>query len=271
MEAADYHGQLDQGIDVQVKTEQTIHDILREMEAVLSKTQSKGDKRGYFLAIYQAETVHVRNGISQGRFLRPDLIEALAVNFARRYLDAFYSYDEHMPVTRAWFGAFKAAHRSQPSVLQHILMGINAHINLDLGLSVAKTVPNGQLELIEADFEKINILIAEMTDVIQERISLVSPWMKWVDRLGGRVDEYLFRKLVEFSRDRAWDVAKELQTTDRQTYEFLVDDLDDQVYQLGRTILRPAPVTRTLMSVTRLSERGSVGNVIDSLVTHMEM
>ncbi len=233
--------------------------------------QTKGDKRGYFAAIYQAETVHVRKGINQGRFSRPDLIEALAVNFARCYLDAFHAYDQRMPVSKAWYVAFDATRRPNPSVLTHILMGINAHINLDLGLSVAQTAPDGQLSLIQGDFEKVNILIAEMTDVIQDRIALVSPWMKWIDRLGGRIDEHLFRRLVDFSRDRAWDVAEKAQTTDPLEYEFLVDNLDDDVYELGQTILRPAPLTRGLMSLTRLRERGSVGHVIDSLVTHMEL
>jgi hypothetical protein len=77
--------------------------------------------------------------------------------------------------------------------------------------------------------------------------------------------------VVDFSRDRACDTAEKAQTSDRLAFESLVDDLDDQVYQLGKSILRPAPVTRTLMSITRLREHGSVGNVINSLVTHMEV
>ena len=249
--------------------QESIHDVLKEMEAVLQTTQSKSDKRGYFAAIYQAETVHVRDAIDQDRFVRPDLIEALAVKFARRYLDAYYAYDERMPITKAWYVAFDATRKPQPCVLQHILMGINAHINLDLGLSVAETVPKGELSSIEEDFERVNVLIAEMTDVVQDRIGLVSPWMKWIDRLGGRVDEYFFRRVVDYSRDQAWEVAEKAQTLDRLEYDMLVDEVDDSVYTLGRTILTPAPITRSLMNVARLREQSNVGNVIDSLLTKM--
>ena len=92
-----------------------------------------------------------------------------------------------------------------------------------------------------------------------------------VDRLGGRMDEYLFREIVEFSRVRAWETAENAQIVDHPAYDLLVGELDDDVSQLGSMILRPAPLTRTLMRLTRLRERGNVGNVIDSLVTHMQV
>ena len=53
--------------------------------------------------------------------------------------------------------------------------------------------------------------------------------------------------------------------------DLLVDELDDDVYFLGKTILLPTPQTCTLMGLTRLREQSSVGQVIDSLVTHMEV
>lgn len=259
-----------QVIDTQpdpVTPDESIQDVLKEMQTVLATTQSKEDKRGYFAAIYQAETVHVRDAIDQGRFARPDLIESLAVKFARRYLDAFYAYDEHKPLTKAWYVAFDAANRPQPCVLQHIMMGINAHINLDLGLSVAETVPKGQLGLLTEDFDRVNILIGEMTDVIQDRIGEVAPWMRWVDRMGGRLDEFFFRKVVNLSRNRAWNIAEQAQATDSLEYNMMIDKLDNTVYTMGKTILRPAPVTRTLLSVARLREQGSVAHIIDALVT----
>lgn len=269
MENLDNQNVPDPEHDAPAKPEESIHDVLKEMEAVLEKTQSKCDKRGYFAAIYQAETVHVRDGIDQGRFDRPDLIETLAVKFARRYLDAFYAYDERQPMTKSWYVAFDATKRPQPCVLQHILMGINAHINLDLGLSVAETVPKGELSQIEGDFDTVNELIAEMTDVVQDRISEVTPYMKWVDMLGGRLDEFFFRKVVDYSRDRAWRIAEQAHSTDALEYKLMVDDLDGSVSRMGTTLLKPAGVTRTLINLARLGERGSVPQIIDSLVTKM--
>jgi hypothetical protein len=67
----DHHLLLDQDEEIQVQADQTIHDVLKEMEEVLETSQSKGDKRGYFAAIYQAETVHVHNGIEQNDFRVP--------------------------------------------------------------------------------------------------------------------------------------------------------------------------------------------------------
>ena len=69
--------------------------------------------------------MHVQNGIKQGHFSRPELIEALTVNFARCYLDAFYANDEQMPIMKAWYVVFNAARHPNPCVLPHILLGIN--------------------------------------------------------------------------------------------------------------------------------------------------
>ena len=45
------------------------------------------------------------------------------------------------PVSRSWEVAFSAIDEEGPIVLQHLLLGANAHINLDLAIAVATAVP----------------------------------------------------------------------------------------------------------------------------------
>lgn len=59
--------------------------------------------------------------------------------FAQRFFDAFDSYHGGEPVTKSWVVAFDASGANEYLVMQHMLLGINAHINLDLGISAAET------------------------------------------------------------------------------------------------------------------------------------
>ena len=47
-----------------------------------------------------------------------------------------------------------------PVILQHLLLGINAHINLDLGIAAVETSPGNQLAPLKNDFDMINKLLA---------------------------------------------------------------------------------------------------------------
>ncbi|MGB0949593.1 MAG: DUF5995 family protein [Marinirhabdus sp.] len=91
--------------------------------------------------------------------------------------------------------------------MQQLLLGINAHINLDLGIAVAETVgDDGDLAGFKNDFNKI---LDSMVNDVQNKIGKVSPLFYLLEKVGrGRED-----KVVSFSinvaRDGAWLFANE--------------------------------------------------------------
>jgi len=66
-------------------------------------------------------------------------MERLDVTFANRYLDAVARHRAGRETTRAWGVAFAALGRWPPIVIQHQMLGMNAHINLDPGIAAAET------------------------------------------------------------------------------------------------------------------------------------
>lgn len=65
-------------------------------------------------------------------------MERLDTLFAERYFDAVTPRDAESRPTASWHLTFQAGSQWRPLVLQHLLVGINAHINLDLGVAAAR-------------------------------------------------------------------------------------------------------------------------------------
>jgi Family of unknown function (DUF5995) len=78
-------------------------------------------------------------------FDSPERMARLGVNFANRYLAAYEGYRSGGAGTQSWKFAMDAAQEWWPIVLQHLLLAMNAHINLDLGIAAAGTSPGGEL------------------------------------------------------------------------------------------------------------------------------
>ncbi len=112
---------------------ETVDDVLQALDAIVERALEAASRVGYFAAIYRKVTAKVAEGIASGFFDDPERMQRLDVAFAARYLSALDVYQHGGKPTRSWDLAFQAAAGSRPIILQHLLVGINAHINLDLG------------------------------------------------------------------------------------------------------------------------------------------
>jgi hypothetical protein len=86
-------------------------------------------------------------------------MEQLDIIFASRYFEAWDCYINHQNCSRAWQAVFKATEDSNLIVLQHLLLGINTHINLDLAIAAADCCPGDTIYDLQTDFIKINDII----------------------------------------------------------------------------------------------------------------
>lgn len=81
-------------------------------------------------------------------------MERLDVVFANRYLKAFEKYQNIQAPTRSWQLTFEASKRWWPTVFQYLLLGMNAHIYLDLDIAAARTSPRDALHALKIDILK---------------------------------------------------------------------------------------------------------------------
>ena len=139
-----------------------IDDVIERLTEIVQQAIANGDRKGYFAALYKRMTLAVHASIEAGEFDDGDRIAALGVRFANRYLTAQERFETGELMVRSWLLVFEAAAASTHTVLQQLLVGINAHINLDLGIATARTCPGSELAPLENDFKEIRAYHARL-------------------------------------------------------------------------------------------------------------
>lgn len=226
-------------MDDATSSPQTIDDIIAEMDRVIERCIHEKSKLGYFAVLYRDVTLRVRDGIAAGRFEDGPRMERLDVIFANRYLDALHTYWGGGIPTQSWVVAFEAAHQWAPIILQHLLVGMNVHINLDLAIAAAQVAPGDALPGLERDFEEITVLLNEMVQGMETRIEQVSPWFRLIDWAGGRTNEQVCGFGMQQARDMAWMAAERLASLKADDLDREIAWHDKIVATLGRLIRTP--------------------------------
>lgn len=243
-----------------------IAEVVDRLTEITQWARRTENRLGYFAALYRTVTIEVERGIVEGRFADPMRMERLDVIFARRYLNAFDSYHRGEPIPRSWRIAFETATRWRPIVLQHLLLGINAHINMDLGIAAATVAPGASLAGLRGDFDEINVVLGGLIAAVQAEISSVSPWINLVGAAAGDADDALVGFNLRVARKVAWDVANRLAPIDQAGWQPHLDAVDLQTALLARALATPPLVTSATLLVVRARETSATARVIDVLM-----
>src|SRR5210317_272220 len=107
----------------------TIKDVLKRLDTIIYDCKVKNSSLGYFPILYRKVTKRIEQGIANKEFEDNQRMELLDILFAKRFIDAWDDYQAMGATTLSWKLAFEQE-KSPLLVMQHILLGINAHINL---------------------------------------------------------------------------------------------------------------------------------------------
>jgi hypothetical protein len=243
----------------------TIDETIERLTGITAWARDTGSRLGYFAALYRTVTIEVKRGIATGQFQDGPRMERLDVIFARRYLDAFDAYRAGLPVPRSWRMAFEATTGWRPIILQHLLAGMNAHINLDLGIAAATVAPGPMLPSLQQDFDAINTVLASLVAGVESQISSVSPWIRLLRAVGGKADDALVNFNMTLARNAAWRVAERLAPIDPRDQAPHIDVVDLSASLIGHAVLHPPLLTTAGLLVIRGREMSAVTHVIDVL------
>jgi hypothetical protein len=222
----------------------TIDDIITELQQIIDESIRTGDRVGYFAALYYKVTSHVRDGIHNGEFEDGARMEKLDVLFASRYLDALRQWRNGQPPSLSWQTAFESTKRSSVLVLQHLLLGMNAHINLDLGIAAAEVSGQYPLENIHKDFNAINTIISSLTYEVLNELTQVSPLLSLLGLHAGNNDSILIQFSIDNARDGAWCFAEELVQKTGADYDAYIAARDNSIQQLAGELIRQKGLIR---------------------------
>jgi hypothetical protein len=187
--------------------------LIQKMTALADEWAARGDQRAVFLRCYSMMTANMLEAIAEGRFQDQEWVERLLHRFADYYFDALACFDCGDPVPPVWRDVHEAAAADKIHVLQHLLLGVNAHINYDLVLTLEDMLRPEWNGLTEADRQRryadhclVNAIIGETIDRVQDEVvEQYAPRMDWVDKLLGRWDERILLHLISSWREGVWD------------------------------------------------------------------
>jgi hypothetical protein len=243
----------------------TIEEVLDRLDAEIEADVRSGSRNAFFSCLYRSVTRRVLDGIHSGRFEDGPRMARFDAVFANRYLAALHAYQRNERTSRSWQVAFDAARRGRLAILQHLLLGMNAHINLDLAIAAAEIAPGASLPALRRDFDEISRLLSEMLDDVQDRLARVSPWMGLLDRVGARSDETICSFCISGARDLAWRWAERFAVAPASALSAEVGVLDGAVTLLSVPIRRPTPLVASALLVVRLRERSDIAEVVAAL------
>jgi len=223
----------------------TIDQVIFRLNEIIEAAIEAQSRLGYFAALYNRVTMAVRDGIGAGAFEDNQRMERLDVAFANRYLDAFDRYSRGETPTASWKIAFEAAPHDQLSVLQHLFLGMNAHIHLDLGIASTETAAEASIESIERDFHHINDVLASIVPIVEEELGEITHRFSTLSHISHGLDQKVVNFSMAQAREDAWHFAVRLsQVADPQRRAALIAERDKGTVKLGRLFRHAGTLTR---------------------------
>jgi len=219
------------------------------------------DASGYFPALYSRVTARIGAAIEQGTFTDGPGLDGFATRFASHYVAAA---DDRAHAPRSWQASWNVASDQRLLIVQHLLLGINAHVNYDLPRAVVEVADaRGDLASIRHDFDAVNdVLAATYVDVVED-LDRVSRWVNSAVRLGGG---RVFNFSLRLARTRAWQAASTMYTLSPDGRREYSAELDRLVSVLAVLITRPSPVLRPLLGLGRRLEEHDHGKVVAAML-----
>lgn len=243
----------------------TIDEVIGNLDVIIDDAVAGKSRLGFFAVLYRGVTVKVKEGIGAGRFQDGQRMERLDVIFANRYLEALHRFQNRQQPTQSWLAAFGTVTSWRALILQHLLLGINAHINLDLGIAAAQTSPGDQIFDLRHDFNEINKILAGMLDLVQSKLGKLSPWFALFDYVGGRTDEAVINFSMQRARDAAWQVAERMAELERDKQGREIARMDENVARFAKMIRNPGKWLSLVALIIRIRETSDVEKIIREL------
>ncbi|MEZ4685403.1 MAG: DUF5995 family protein [Bacteroidia bacterium] len=169
------------------------------MQQHINSWEQSRDKRHIFLSCYRMMTANMLEAVQKGEFQDREWVDKLLHRFADYYFDALACFDCGDDVPAVWQQVHAKTREEKLHILQYLFLGINAHINYDLVLTLRDMLQpewhglsETERNLRYADHCKVNEVIAATIDQVQDEI--IEPrnaFMAFIDRAFGRLDEYL--------------------------------------------------------------------------------
>ena len=239
---------------------------MEALGAEVDAARRRADRQGWFTALYRQTTRAVRAQVAAGAFDDASRMNRFVERFAARYMGPLRAFGAGEPVPRSWRVAFDAAGDRGTVIYQNLLLGINAHVNLDLAVVAAETCPGDEITSLHDDFMRVNAILGALMPNVRKSIGRFSPLFEVLDWIGGAEDDAFLNFSIEVARKEAWSQALVLASTDDPVRRAeLVESLDRGVAVLGKLVASPGGLLNVAVRLVAALEKDDVVAIIDAL------
>lgn len=241
-------------------------DVRSWLTALEQQLLSARDRRGVFVTAYLTITKAVEAQCDAGGFHDPIWVRQYLIAFGALYRDALHhdvlarrSRDstDITRVPKAWRVAFDAAEARHGWVIQHLMLGVNAHINHDLALALLMAGIDENRASRYADHTAVNQVLERATLALKTEVALKwAPVLERLNHAAGTLDDDVTEFSIAKARDHAWAMAVAIDATRGTPGEALMRaTLNEQAAVIARLILAPPTEAPVLAGSRRLLER----------------
>jgi hypothetical protein len=245
----------------------SLDEVLIKLENIIASAIKNNDRTGYFAALYYKVTAKVKEGIESGQFGDGENITKLDVHFANRYFFALEQWQQGKPISKSWAIAFAATKKSAYLILQQLLLGMNAHINLDLGIATYE-ISNGRLDDFRNDYNYINLILSSLTYGMISQLNTLSPLISFLGFSGTHSNLMLVQFSLGNARDGSWCFAEELALQKDVDYDNFIQKRDNEIAELGESLIKSRGILKLGIWLIHLFEAKNVQFVTNILYEH---
>ena len=243
----------------------TIDEVLHQLDQIIENTIQENSRLGFFAYLYRRVTAQVKQAILENQFEDNARMFLMDVAFANLYLDAFNKFTKGEPISESWKIAFEAKNEKL-TIIQHLILGMNAHINLDLGVAAASVAPGEKIISLKNDFMKVNQILNDLTNEMQNRVARVSRLMILLDWIGKNSDEVIINFSIVKAREQAWNLASVLAYLPEKEKILLINETDNTISMLAALLKRPPlHIVHYILRIISFFEDKSVKTIITKL------
>lgn len=246
-------------------TARSITEVISHLDNIIAWSQLNQNRIGYFATLYRRMTIAVQQGIQNSSFEDGSRMEQLDVIFANRYLQAWEAYINKQKCTNAWGKTFDACNSNNLIVLQHLILGINTHINLDLAIAAAQTCPGEKIYALQGDFEKINGVIASISQDVQDKLAGIWFPLRLLKKFSNKREEAVLNFSINAARKTSWANGVALALVQGQAHSNYIDMIDNSVVNIASRTIQPGLMVNFILWPVRMMESKNVGKIIDIL------
>lgn len=243
----------------------TIDEVLEELDRIIESTIVENNYLGIFAYVYRRTTAQIQHAIHEKQFEDNQHMELMDVAFANLYLTAYHRFINNQSCSASWETAFSAQH-DKITIIQHLMLGMNAHINMDLGIAASTFAPGISMPGLKNDFMKVNHILNELTNEMQDRISKVSGLMVLLDWMGKNSDELIVNFSMVKAREQAWNLACILADANETEKKSVINYTDHSIAELGALLKNPpGRLLKLILKTIAFFEEKNVKTIINKL------